>query len=142
MEDLEQWLRQELEKISTSEGNTLNGKLRPTLHSWDETSVTLEFPLEGWQVNGLGTLHGGILGAMMDLTMSLCIYSISRQTIPPTITMTTNYLRPVSMEGSIWVTARATSLGRRNATAYCEALVPASGKLAATALGTYAIVMQ
>jgi hypothetical protein len=33
-----------------------------------------------------------------------------------------------------------TSIGRRNATAYCEAVIPASGKVASTAVGTYAIV--
>jgi uncharacterized protein (TIGR00369 family) len=139
MERQEQWLRQELEHLKITEANALNGRLRPALHSWDERSVTLEFPLEDWQANGLGTLHGGILAAMLDLTMSLCIYSFSRQSIPPTITMTTNYLRPVPLPGTLLVKATRTSLGRKNATAYSEAILPASGKLAATALGTYAV---
>ena len=30
--------------------------------------------------------------------------------------------------------------GKRNATAYCEAIVPATGKVACTAIGTYAII--
>lgn len=101
---------------------------------------TLRFPLEDWQVNGLGTLHGGMSSTMMDLTMSIAVYCFSRQTIPPTISMTVNYLYAVPREGSVLVRARVTSLGRRNATAYCETIVPGSGKVACTAIGTYAII--
>jgi acyl-coenzyme A thioesterase PaaI-like protein len=54
--------------------------------------------------------------------------------------MTTNYLRPIPMEGNVLIKARLTSLGKRNATAYCEAIVPSSGKVACTAIGTYAVV--
>jgi acyl-coenzyme A thioesterase PaaI-like protein len=81
-----------------------------------------------------------MVNTMMDLTMSMAVYCYSRQTIPPTISMTTNYLRPVPMEESVLIRARVTSLGKRNATAYCEAIVPATGKIACTAIGTYAIV--
>ena len=93
-----------------------------------------------WMRNAPGTLHGGMASTMMDLTMSMAVYCFSRQTIPPTISMTTNYLRPVPMEDSVLIRARLTSLGKRNATAYCEAIVPATGKVACTAIGTYAII--
>ncbi len=107
---------------------------------FDSLQFTLRFPLEDWQVNGLGTLHGGMSSTMMDLTMSIAVYCFSRQTILPTISMTVNYLHAVPMEGSVLVRARVTSLGRRNATAYCETIVPGSGKVACTAIGTYAII--
>ncbi len=137
-----EWLRRELEFINGEMAGTLNGRLRAALESCDDGTkeLVLRFPLEDWQVNGLGTLHGGMASAMMDLAMSMVVYCFSRQSIPPTISMTTNYLRPIPMEGSVLVRARLTSLGRRNATAYCEAVVPGSGKTACTAIGTYAIV--
>ena len=92
-------------------------------------------------MNGLGTLHGGMVNTMMDLTMSMVVYCFSRKSIPPTVSMTANYLRPVPMDGGyVLIRARLTSLGKRNATAYCEAVVPATGKTACTAIGTYAIV--
>jgi acyl-coenzyme A thioesterase PaaI-like protein len=81
-----------------------------------------------------------MISTMMDLTMSMAVYCFSRQTIPPTITMTVNYLRPVPMEDGVLIKARVTSLGKRNATAYSEAIVPGNGKTAATAIGTYAII--
>jgi uncharacterized protein (TIGR00369 family) len=141
---IETWLEQELKFINTEMAHTLNGRLKPELEAWDEAQqeLTLRFPLESWQVNGLGTLHGGMVNTMMDLTMSMVVYCVSRQTIPPTVSMTTNYLRPVPMEDYVLIRAKLTSLGRRNATAYCEAVVPSSGKLACTAVGTYAIIAK
>ena len=139
----EQWLETELAFINRDMAHTLNGRLNAALESCsDETrELTLRFPLQDWQVNGLGTLHGGMVNTMMDLAMSMAVYCFSRRSIPPTISMTANYLRPVPMDGGyVLIRARLTSLGKRNATAYCEAIVPATGKTACTAIGTYAIV--
>ena len=138
----EDWLLQELNFINKDMAHTLNGRLKAELVSCrDEAQeIVLRFPLEDWQVNGLGTLHGGMTNTMMDLAMSMAVYCFSRETIPPTVSMTTNYLRPVPMEGYVHIMARLTSLGRRNATAYCEAIIPSSGKVACTAIGTYAII--
>ena len=139
----EQWLRDELRFINEDMALTLNGRLKAELESCDDgtRSLTLRFPLQDWQVNGLGTLHGGMVNTMMDLVMSMAVYCFSRRSIPPTISMTANYLRPVPMDdGYVLITARLTSLGKRNATAYCEAIVPATGKTACTAIGTYAVV--
>lgn len=140
----EAWLHDELAFINGKMAATLNGRLKAELEgcSDEEQELTLRFPLQDWQVNGLGTLHGGMISTMMDLTMSMAVYCFSRQSIPPTITMTVNYLRPVPMESAVWIKARVTSLGKRNATAYCEAIVPGTGKVAATAIGTYAVIAK
>ena len=137
-----QWLEQELAFINETMAHTLNGRMKAELESCDNAAqeITLCFPLQDWQVNGLGTLHGGMINTMMDLVMSMAVYCFSRKSIPPTVSMTTNYLRPVPMDGAVLIKARLTSLGKRNATAYCEAIVPATGKVACTAIGTYAIV--
>lgn len=138
----EQWLNQELRFINEDMAHTLNGRLKGEFVSCnDETKeISIRYPLEDWMVNGLGTLHGGMVNTMMDLVMSMVVYAFSRETIPPTVSMTTNYLRPVPMEEYVEIRARLTSLGKRNATAYCEAVVPSSGKVACTAIGTYAII--
>lgn len=139
----EEWLRTELAFINNDMAHTLNGRLQAELASCSdaEKELTLRFPLQDWQVNGLGTLHGGMMNTMMDLAMSMAVYCFSRRSIPPTISMTANYLRPVPMDGGyVLIKTRLTSLGKRNATAYCEAIVPATGKTACTAIGTYAIV--
>lgn len=139
-----QWIEEELINIRDNMSATLNARLDAALEDCDDATqtLTLRYPLQDWQVNGLGTLHGGMINTMMDLTMSMAVYCFSRQTIPPTISMTTNYLRPVPMEDSVLIRARLTSLGKRNATAYCEAIVPATGKVACTAIGTYAVIAK
>ncbi len=138
----DEWLKKELEFINNDMAHTLNGKLKAQLISSDDAvqGIVLKFPLENWLLNGLGTLHGGMSSAMMDLTMSMAVFCFSRGHIPPTISMTTNYLRPVPMEGYILVRARVTSLGKRNATAYSEVIIPSTKKTGCTAIGTYAII--
>lgn len=137
-----QWLEKELEFIRTETAHTLNGKLAGELLSCDDEKkeIIFRFPLASWQINGLGTLHGGIANTMMDLAMSIAVYCFSRQSIPPTVSMSTNYLRPIPIEEYVHIRTSVTSIGRRNATAYCEAVIPSSGKVACTAIGTYAIV--
>ncbi len=138
----QEWLTDEIAFINGKMAATLNGRMQGELVSCNEAeqSITLRYPVQDWQVNGLGTLHGGMISTMMDLTMSMAVYCYSRQTIPPTITMTVNYLRPVPIEDGVHIMARVTSIGKRNATAYCEAIIPGTGKVAATAVGTYAII--
>ena len=143
MKTTEQWLKKELTFINETMAHTLNGRMGAELDSCSEErkELTLRFPLLNWEVNGLGTLHGGMMNTMLDLAMSMVVYCFSRKSIPPTVSMTANYLRPVPMEGgSVLIRARLTSLGRRNATAYGEAVIPATGKTACTAIGTYAVV--
>ena len=139
-----QWLEKELKFINETMAHTLNGRMEAALESVDDEKqeLVLRFPLQDWQVNGLGTLHGGMTYSMMDLAMSIAVYCFSRQTIPPTISMSVNYQRPIPMEDSVLIRTRITSLGRKNATAYCEAIVPATGKIACTAIGTYAVIAK
>ena len=143
MEATEKWLEEELHFINETMSHTLNGRMKAELASCSdrEKELTLRFPLMDWEVNGLGTLHGGMVNTMLDLAMSMVVYCFSRTAIPPTISMTTNYLRPVPMDGGhVLIRARLTSLGKRNATAYGEAIIPGTGKTACTAIGTYAVM--
>ncbi|MGN0734429.1 MAG: PaaI family thioesterase [Anaerovoracaceae bacterium] len=139
-----EWLKAELEFINTKMRHTLNGKMAPQLESYsdEEKEITLKYPVMDWEVNGLGTLHGGISSTMMDLTMSMAVYCFSREMIPPTISMTINYLRPIPIKDGVLIKAKVTSIGKKNATAYCEAIIPESGKTACTAIGTYAVIKK
>ena len=55
------WLAEELAMINGKMAATLNGRLKAELESYDDEAqeITLRYPLQAWQVNGLGTLHGG-----------------------------------------------------------------------------------
>ena len=71
----EEWLREELEFINGKMAATLNGRLKAELECCNDADqeLTLKFPLQDWQVNGLGTLHGGMINTMMDLVMSMAV---------------------------------------------------------------------
>ena len=139
-----EWLAEEIEALKVRDAETLNGQMLPDFYSCDDAAkeITMEYPLLDWEVNGIHTLHGGMASAMLDLTMSMIVYAYTRTGVPPTISMTTNYLRPIPMGqgGRVLVKARLTSCGRRNATAYSELILPDSGKTAMTAVGTYAVI--
>ena len=138
-----EWLQEEVEALKDRDAQTLNGRMQPVFRSCDDAAreITIEFPLLDWEVNGIRTLHGGMESAMLDLTMTMIVYAYTRTGVPPTVSMTTNYLRPVPMGqgGCVLVKAKLTSCGRRNATAYSELIIPESGRIAMTAVGTYAV---
>jgi len=143
-EDMRDWIRQDLESFLPKEGErlTFNGRMRPELEDCDEDSrtLTLKFPMQDWEVNGIGTLHGGLISCMADLTMSIVLRYYMKGGIPPTISMTVNYMKTVPLDGYALVRARVTSVGRRVGTGCCEVIVPSTGKVAATAIGTFATV--
>lgn len=141
----EQWLRQELDFINTTMSHTLNGQLKAAFVSCNEETqeLTLEFPLEGWQVNGLGTLHGGMAYTMMDLAMSIAVYCFSRETIPAH-GFHDRQLSPAHPHGSLGADSHPSHLAGPPEChpAYCEAIIPSSGKVACTAIGTYAVIKK
>ena len=57
--------------------------------------LTLKFPVFDWQKNGLGNLQGGMIGCMMDLALGAFAYVNFDCNPAATISMITNYVRPV-----------------------------------------------
>ena len=51
----QEWLQEELAFINGKMAATLNGRLKAELESCDDDAqeLTLKFPLQDWQVNGL-----------------------------------------------------------------------------------------
>lgn len=142
-EAMRTYIEEDLKSFPEIMPGTLNHRMDPSLESCDEEAHTmvLRFPFADWERNGIGTLHGGIMFSSMDLSMSMLLRYFAQSAIPPTISLTVNFLRPVSMkEGYFLVSCRQTSLGKRNGTVYAEVLIPSSGKIAATGIGTFAIV--
>lgn len=139
---LRQFAENELKTIAEHASGTFNNAMKPELFSCDEAQMelTLKFPFLDWERNGLGMLHGGVLSAMADFTMSLGVQYFAQSPIPPTISYTMNYIRPVPAGSDVLIVCKITSAGKRVGTALCEAVISATGKRAATATGTYSIV--
>ena len=89
---------------------TLNGRLRRS-YSCDEESPKSSpcaFPSKtGRSTAWVPPLTAACFSTMLDLAMSMAVYCFSRQSIPPTISMTVNYLRSRPHGGQTGVLIRS-----------------------------------
>lgn len=103
----------------------LNLRFCPTVESCDgpSRSLTLRFRTYPWMANPMGVTHGGIVSAILDASMgTLCVALYGVMT--PTITMTTNYCRPVPLDCEVLVNIRASYTGGTNAQLAAEMYLP------------------
>lgn len=100
-------------------------------------TVVLSFRTYPWMSNPMGVTHGGIVAAILDSSMGMLCYGIYGA-MTPTITMTTNYNRPVPLETEVLVRARATYPGNSSCQLTAEMYLPGQEDAPlATATGAY-----
>ncbi|MDO4869423.1 MAG: PaaI family thioesterase [Bacillota bacterium] len=105
--------------------------------SYADKTLTFEFPVQAWQANRVGKLHGGIICSAFDLTIAALARFYARENFAPTISLDVKYVRPASVGDTLVVTAKATSTGRRLTQLTAEACSKTTGKLIATAASVY-----
>jgi uncharacterized protein (TIGR00369 family) len=107
--------------------------------AWDESAreLRLGFSVGACWCNGLGTVQGGIVCAMLDLCCTAAGVCASEATLlMPTIELKTSFIAP-ARAGALTGIGRALHLGRR--IAFLEGrLLDAEGRLLATASATAA----
>ena len=117
----------------------LNLRFCPSVEDCDGPgrSIVLRFRTYSWMANPMGVTHGGMVSAILDASMgTLC--TTFAGVLTPTITMTTNYCRPVPLETEILVRARLTHLGRTSGQLSAEMYLPGEERSPlATATGVY-----
>lgn len=119
---------------------TINAMLQMTLDRLDEEhdSIILRFPIEAWELNPAGTLHGGILSTMVDIAMGCSCYIHSEAFFTPTAQMAVQFIRPVFADEVLYVEGYCDHAGSRLAQA--RAIVRrADGEMVASASGTYVL---
>ena len=119
--------------------DTMNGLMKSAWGgcSFEDKTLAFEFPVQEWQANRIGNMHGGAICTAFDLTIAALARFYARENFAPTINLDVNYIRPVPMEETLVVTAKATSTGRRITQLTGEARIKSTGKLAATATSIY-----
>lgn len=105
--------------------------------SFKELSVTLRFPVRSWQINPIGTLHGGISGTAADETGGLLTQVTSMTGVTPTVYLNTSYLSPVKEGDALVVKARIERAGKRLVHVHCEGWAESTGEMAIAAMGAY-----
>ena len=138
-ERLEAHVEKTLYENNVEQKETVNGMMRSekVSCSFEDRTITFGFPVQPWQVNRVGNMHGGVICVAFDLTIAALARFYARENFAPTISLDVKYIRPVMTGDTLIVTARATSTGRRITQLTCEAYSKETGKLAATGASVY-----
>jgi len=118
--------------------DTVNGMMAPEFVDVDPEAMTATFcyTVHPWEANRVGQLHGGIMTTMLDHVCGLTV-SAWLGHWAPTMSMSTDFIRPASVGDRMMVTARIISMGRRLIRVRGDLVNEATGKLAASCNATF-----
>lgn len=105
--------------------------------SYNDKTITFGFPIQPWQANRVGKLHGGMICSAFDMTIAALARFFARENFAPTISLDVKYVRPVEVGDTMLVTAKAVATGMRITQLTCEAYSKKTGKLVATGASVY-----
>lgn len=136
---MEEYLEKTMYENNVQQEQTVNGRMKSIKIgcSYDDMSITLGFPVQDWQANRGGLMHGGLICTAFDITAAAVARFCAGENYAPTISLDVKYIRPVQLGDILLVTAKATAAGKRITQIVCQAESKATGKLAATAATVY-----
>jgi uncharacterized protein (TIGR00369 family) len=76
-----------------------NAALGLTITRWEPDGARLELPLAAWLLNGVGTVHGGVIAALADTAAGAAIMAgndYAAKQSPSTVSITVHYLNAAS----------------------------------------------
>lgn len=138
-EQFEQYIKEIIERLVTTQYGEVNRMLSPEFVSCDveKMEAVLDFPVLNWELNQLNGLHGGISAAQFDFAMAIPAIFLSDMQFTPTIQMDITYVKPVPAGETLRIKATLVSHGRTLINVEGKGYLKSSGKLAITARGTY-----
>ena len=136
---LEEHIEKTLKENNVDQKDTLNGMMQSRRGecSYEEKSLSFEFPVQAWQANRVGQLHGGMICTAFDITIAALARFYAGENFAPTVSLDVKYVRPVKIGDTLVVKAKATATGRRITQLTGEAYSKETGKLSATAASVY-----
>lgn len=122
------------------EEGTINAMMQMQMVScdFDKPSVVLSFPVETWELNPAGTMHGGIISTAIDIAMGCIAYVSCEATFTPTIQLSINFVKGIQQGETLYVEGICDHAGSRLVQTRAIARL-ANGDIVATANGSYAI---
>lgn len=136
---LEEHIEKTLRENNVDQKDTMNGmmKSRAGECSYKDRSLTFEFPVQPWQANRAGQIHGGMICTAFDITMAALARFYAGENFAPTVSLDVRYVRPVMIGDVLIVKVTATATGRRITQLTGEAYSKDTGKLSATASSVF-----
>lgn len=121
--------------------NTINAmmEMRVLSININKKQVILQFPVQKWQLNPAGHMHGGMLSTAMDITMGCASYIFSDASFTPTIQMSVNFDKGIAEHETLVIEGYCDHVGSRIVQARAIAHFFDSNALVATANGSYAV---
>lgn len=116
-----------------------NSKITPAFVrcNFKENTMVYSFEIAPWMSNPQGSIHGGIVAAILDTTMGSLSYYMAGEKITPTITMKVDYVAPGLLDMPVYVGCNCTRCGGTMAYITCKAWQADETKPFATADGVY-----
>ena len=109
------------------------------LSSTEEGRAVMSLQAEEWHLNASGTVHGGVVSALIDISMAEALNTMTEEGEQPvTIQITVNYMKP-GQPGTLTSTAQVRKGGERITIVEAEVVQgeEESGEVIALATGTY-----
>lgn len=128
--------------IKNSDDIPMSIQMQPYLidFSPEEKKIAIAFPVQKKQLNPNNAMIGGLISNAIDMTCGLLIFAIDGPIIPPTITMTTNFINAIFMEDTLIVEAKIESWGKRIINISARAVSKSKGNTIATSTSSFVSV--
>lgn len=135
---MEKRFQEILNHIKQPQELRLNNMLDPFFLGADEEEMTADilFCTQEWERNQRNEIHGGAIASMFDTAMGVCAAAFQGQGSVSTADLQVSFIRPF-LSGAFIFSTQITSVGKTLIRATCVAKEKQSGKIVATASGTF-----
>ena len=136
---LQEHLDKCIRENNENQKDLLNGMMKSSAAgcSYSNGTMSMAFPVQEWEANRVGKIHGGIIASAFDITLAGLARFYAGENFSPTMSMEVKYHRPAEVGDNIIVTAKKISAGKRIITLSGECVSGTTGKLIATATATF-----
>jgi uncharacterized protein (TIGR00369 family) len=136
---MEEVIRQAME-MSCRDTGSFNALITPRFVECDFDGMTmiLEYPVQKWELNPAGVLHGGIIAAIFDVSMAALILPYAGG-FAPTINLDIKYIKPVKEGDTLMIKAAIVSLGKNMVHTEAKAYSKTSNALSSAGTGSYSL---
>lgn len=102
-----------------------------------EHYLELNHQMADWEVNVMGTMHGGLISFLLDATMAITCRAYTGDQVTPTLDIHVNFLRPVKQGAAVCSRATVVHVGRSIVSLTAELWTESRERLCATASATF-----
>lgn len=102
-------------EIKNSNETPISLQMKPELYdfSFEEQKIIISFPVQEKFLNPNNSMIGGLITNAIDMACGLLIFAVGGTIIPPTITMTANFINAIFLDDTLLIEAKVESWGKR-----------------------------